>query len=232
MRRIAIETSARFWVRRGSLSLPQARRLPLQSGTRRAQTSCVAALVFLGIGLLCAIIGRILLIGAAFGVSVWWGLGVFLPFGPLFFRLTYPELAHASRMFRLATVAAVLLYLICGPGLTPTAYYRHKIRRTLPPPSAKDPYGYAMEPSAQRTKTTGPQVQLSPTIAERQSANAAEFERLRVWAEKLRLQKRDLLHSDVEGNRAYNLELSQYNVALENANAEKAALAALTQKSH
>lgn len=193
----------------------------------------MAALVILGIGLLCAIIGRILLIGAAFGVSVWWGLGVFLPFGPLFFRLSYPELAHTSRMFRFATLSCVLLYLICGPGLSPTAYYRHKIRRTLPPPSGKEPYGYAMELSGQRAKSPlnsrGPQVELSPTTAERQAANAAEFERLRAWSEKLRLQKRDLLHSDVEGNRAYNLELSQYNAALEKANAEKAALAALAK---
>lgn len=206
--------------------------MSISAGTRRAQTSRVAALVFLGIGLLCAIIGRILLIGAAFGVSVWWGLGVFLPFGPLFFRLTYPELAHASRMFRLATVATVLLYLICGAGLTPTAYYRHKIRRTLPPPSARA-YGYALEPSVQRMKTvgnsTGPKVELSPTIADRQAANAAEFERLRAWSERLRLKKRDLLHSDTEGNRSYQVELAQYNAALEKAKAEKAAIAALVK---
>ncbi len=90
-----------------------------------------------------------------------------------------------------------------------------------------------MELSGQRAKSPlnsrGPQVELSPTTAERQAANAAEFERLRAWSEKLRLQKRDLLHSDVEGNRAYNLELSQYNAALEKANAEKAALAALAK---
>lgn len=71
-------------------------------------------------------------------------------------------------------------------------------------------------------------MQLSPTIADRQAANAAEFERLRAWGEKLRLKKRDLLHSDTEGNRAYQLELGQYNAALERANAEKAAIAALT----
>jgi hypothetical protein len=190
----------------------------------------VAAVVFLGIGLLCAITGRVLLIGAAFGVSVWWGLGVFLPFGPLFFRLSYPELAHASRLFRFATLTCVLLYLICGPGLTPTAYYRYKIKRTQPPQSTT---GYALEQSAQRTKTLGnspgPQVELSPEIAERQAVNATEFERLRVWSEKLRLKKRDLLHSDTEGNRAYQVELAEYNAALEKANAEKAALAELAK---
>jgi hypothetical protein len=189
----------------------------------------VAALIFLGIGLLCAIIGRILLIGAAFGVSVWWGLGVFLPFGPLFFRLNYPELARASRMFRVATVPCLLLYLVCSPGLNPTAYYRHKIKRSYPPPP--DATGYALESAPQRTKpgakSSGPQVELSPTIAERRAANAAEFEHLEVWNEKLRLRKRDLLHSDTDGNRAYELELSQYEAALVRANLEKAALAEL-----
>ena len=41
----------------------------------------------------------------------------------------------------------------------------------------------------------------------------------------MRLQKRDLLHSDAEGNLVYNIELAQYNAALEKANAEKNALA-------
>jgi hypothetical protein len=68
-------------------------------------------------------------------------------------------------------------------------------------------------------------VELKPSLAERQAVNNAEFERLRAWSEKLRLQKRDLLHSDEEGNRAYNLELAQYNAALEKASAEKASLA-------
>jgi hypothetical protein len=66
-------------------------------------------------------------------------------------------------------------------------------------------------------------------MAERQAVNSAEFERLRVWSEKLRLQKRDLLHSDTEGNRAYNAEVTQYEAALGKANAEKAALAESTK---
>jgi len=72
-------------------------------------------------------------------------------------------------------------------------------------------------------------VELSPTIAERQAANAVEFERLHGWSEKLRLQKRDLLHSDIEGNRAYNAEVTQYEAALEKANAEKAAVTKSTR---
>jgi hypothetical protein len=84
-----------------------------------------------------------------------------------------------------------------------------------------------MEPPIK--KANGPQVQLGPSLAERRAANAAEFERLRLWSEKLRLQKRDLLHSDSDGNRAYDRELSDYNAALERAIVEQATLDQLTK---
>jgi hypothetical protein len=181
----------------------------------------VFALVFLVIGLLCALIGRILLIGAAFEVNVWWGLGVFLPFGPLVFRLNYPEAAHASRWFRLATLPCVFLYFVFGPGLTSSAFYRPKIKHVRPP--AEFPPQYAMESSghAAKSKDSGPKVELSPNLAERRAANTKEFDRLAKWDEALRLKKRDLLHSNIEGNRAYNLELAHYNDALVKAHAEK-----------
>src|SRR5256885_16061256 len=76
----------------------------------------VAALIFLAIGLVCIFVGRILLIGAAFGVSVWWGLGIFLPFGPFLFRLSYPDLAPLSRTFRLIALPCFLAYFALRPG--------------------------------------------------------------------------------------------------------------------
>jgi hypothetical protein len=180
----------------------------------------VLAFAFLIVGLLCAIVGRILLIGAAFQISVWWGLGVFLPFGPLLFRLSYPDAAERSRIFRLATLPCLFFYFLLGPGSGPLAYYRYKIKHPRPPSSVAT--GYALEKAKQSATV---KVELKPSLAERQAVNNAEFERLRAWSEKLRLQKRDLLHSDEEGNRAYNLELAQYNAALEKASAEKASLA-------
>src|ERR1700737_2734994 len=105
---IAAETSARFSRSRD--------RPHVSSGTYRAQDLRVAALIFLAISLVCAVIGRILLINAAFGVSVWWGLGVFLPFGPLLFRLSYPDLAPLSRKFRLAVLPCILVYFILRPA--------------------------------------------------------------------------------------------------------------------
>ena len=170
----------------------------------------MAGLIFLGIGVVCALIGRILLIGAAFGVSVWWGLGVFLPFGPLLFRLNYPDLAPTSRYFRLAVFPCLLAYFV----FQPTGF--SKLRRYEVLKSAKQTAAptnhYAIEQLAQ------------PLAEERRAANQREFQRLNAWSEALRLKKRDLLNSDVQGKIAYQAELAQYNVALAKATADKQAL--------
>ena len=184
----------------------------------------MAAFIFLGLGLACALIGRVMLIGAAFKTNIWWGIGVCLPFGPLFFRLNYPQLAFASRMFRLATLPCVFLYFVFGPGLIPSPDFSFFHYPASPLPAAG---GYALESTA-NTKPANSQSAKPVTvvsIAERMNANAAEFERLGAWSDKLRLRKRDLLHSDVEGNRTYDLELAQYNSAVEKATAEKTSLA-------
>jgi len=200
--------------------------VPGGGGICRAQTPPVAGFVFLAIGILCAIIGRIMLIRAAFGVSIWWGLGVFLPFGPLFFRLAYPGLAFASRMFRLATLPCVFLYVLLGPRIAPPEYFRFENQHPQSSPSAA---GYAMEwpKTNRRSANSSSPTQGQPTLsfAQRMMANATEFDRLRVWEGRLHLRKRDLLHSDLEGNRVYNLDLADFNSALAKANAEKASLA-------
>ena len=88
----------------------------------------------------------------------------------------------------------------------------------IPPRSL---YAYALEkPAASPTKST-----VSPEeIEKRRDANAQEFERLRKWSEALRLRKRDLLRSDTQGNRLYEIDLAQYNAALAKANVERDAL--------
>jgi hypothetical protein len=174
----------------------------------------VVALVFLALGVVCVLIGRILLIRAAFGVSVWWGLGIFLPFGPLLFRLSYPDLAPLSRTFRLVALPCILAYFVLRPGPLSGShfdqFFQHK-----PVPSAPANH-YGME----KTHSPAP----APNLGERRAANTLEFERLNAWKEALRLKKRDLLHSDVAGNEAYTVELAQYNAALTKAIAEKTAL--------
>ena len=171
----------------------------------------MAALICLGIGLVCILIGRILLIGAAFGVSVWWGLGIFLPFGPLVFRLSYPDLAPLSKTFRLIALPCILAYFVLRPG--PPNYdkfFKHNPVALAP----ADHYGLEKV-----SKSVAP-----PSLDERREANAKEFQHLTAWSEALRLKKRDLLHSDVEGNRAYNAEVAEYNAALTKATAERDAL--------
>ena len=159
-------------------------------------------------GLVCALIGRLLLIGAAFGVSVWWGLGVFLPFGPLLFRLSYPDLAPTSRYFRLAVLPCVLVYFVLQPSGFSTLRRLELLNSAQSSSAPADHYGTEKK----RTRTP---------LEQRRVENNREFERLKVWSETLRLKKRDLLRSDVQGNIAYDAELAQYNAALTKATAEK-----------
>ena len=183
----------------------------------------MAALVCLTIGLLCALTARILLLIAALDISVWWAIGVFLPFGPLLFRLSYPDEAQSSRWFRFGTLGCLFFYILLGPAALVGPTYK---TTSHDKPAT---HGFAWE-IAQKFKRNGG-ASAKPdarSLNERRAANAREFERLNKWNEALRLQKRDLLRSDVEGNRAYNIDLEEYSVALAAANAEKAVLATAT----
>lgn len=155
-------------------------------------------------------IGRILLIGAAFSVSVWWGIGVFLPFGPLLFRLNYPDLAPTSRYFRLAVLPCLLAYYVFQPSGFSSLRRLEMLKSSKEAAAPTD--HYATQSSAQ------------PTAEQRRDANQREFQRLNAWNASLRLKKRDLLHSDVQGNIAYDAELGQYEAALAKATAEKKAI--------
>lgn len=180
-------------------------------------------LIFLGLAVLCGLIARILLITSAFGISKKWGFGVLLPFGPMFFRRRYPDEVRRARMFQLATLPCIFTYVIISPELIPSTQVG--LTRIGPPGQQKYALvagghtftfgGYATESPAKK----------QPSLAERRQANVAEFERLRVWSEKLRLRKRDLLNADEAGALAYNRDASDYNAALDKANAEKFALA-------
>ena len=129
-------------------------------------------------------------------------------------------------MFRLATIPCLLLYFLLGPRVTDTAYFRHKTKQVQPPRSL--PPQYAIQVSAKAAKgapsSVGPTVETMPSLEERRAANTREFARLSTWKEALRLRKRDLLHSDVNGNQVYNVALAQYNAAFEKANAERSVL--------
>jgi hypothetical protein len=182
----------------------------------------VTPLIFLGLAVLCGLTARILLITSAFGISKKWGFGVLLPFGPMFFRMRYPDEVHRARKFQLATLPCIFVYVLISPELIPSTQVA--LTRIGPPGQQKYALiagshtfsfgGYASEPAPKK----------QASITERRQANLAEFERLRLWSEKLRLRKRDLLNADEEGALAYNRDATDYNTALDKANAEKFAL--------
>lgn len=165
----------------------------------------MVGLIFLGLGILLMLIGRILLISAAFSVSIWWGFGIFLPFGPMLFRMNYPDLAPLSRTFRLFSLPCILAYFVVGPATLPGSH-----REKAVPSGPANHYGLE---------------KLSKSnLDEKRTANAKEMERLTAWAETLHVKKRDLLRSDAEGAKAFNNEVAEFNVALGKATAEQKVL--------
>jgi len=180
----------------------------------------VLSLIFLAVGALLILIGRILLISAAFSVSIWWGFGIFLPFGPLLFRLSYPDLAPFSRTLRLFALPCILAYFVLRPGPLAGSHYDQFFKQKQVPATPANHYG--ME---KITKAIA-----APSLDERRIASAKEMDRLKTWAEALRIKKRDLLHSDVAGNQVFNVEAAEYNAALVKATAEQNVIWPQTQK--
>ena len=103
------------------------------------------------------------------------------------------------------------------PGLNFSSLGGH--HTTFFAPQTKQPIGYAME------KPVPAAAEPTLTLDQRRATNAKELERLHGVEEQLKLRKRDLLHSDTEGNRLYTIDLASYNDALAKAAAEKNALA-------
>jgi hypothetical protein len=195
--------------------------LPSRSlGTTGARKTGMVSFIFLGLAILCALISRILLVTAATNISAGWAFGVFLPFGPLFFRLSYQEASRNSYLFRVATLLCVFGFVISQPRMM---LHMPKIHPTAASPRlSKQTVGYAMEKPGTSKKVAGTP---RPTLEQRRADNATELERLRGVEAELKLRKRDLLHSDTEGNRVYAIDLASYNEALAKVTAEKNALA-------
>src|SRR6476620_6257266 len=119
-------------------------------------------LVFLGLAIVCALISRILLLIAAIDISAWWAFGVFLPFGPLFFRLNYPEEARNSYLFRVATLLCVFAFVISQPRMT--LHMPKNYPTTASPRLTKQTVGYAMEKPGPSKK---PNAAPTPTLEQR-----------------------------------------------------------------
>lgn len=191
----------------------------------------MAALVFLLLGLLCGLIARVLLIKAAFGISRKWGFGVLFPFGPLFFRRKYPDEVRRVRLFQLATLPCIFLYVLMSPEMMPSTQVG--LVRVGPP--GRQSYALAAGSFFLKIPGFGTETAAAdpkqPSIEKRRAANDLEFQRLRRVSEELRIRKRDLLKSDTEGAVAYNKMANEYNAALDKYNAEKLSLALLSDTS-
>jgi len=189
----------------------------------------MTGLVCLAIAVICALISRVLLLIAAVNISAWWAFGVFLPFGPMLFRLSYPEAARSSYIFRVGTLVSFFLYVVFwAPGALVGPVSKIRSQPTQPTQQHK---GYASELGRKLVSFTKPTNKIkSQSPEERRAANEREFERLNKWKEALEFQKRDLLQTDVEGNRAFNIDLGEYNAALAAATAERQVLAAQPRK--
>jgi hypothetical protein len=185
----------------------------------------MAPLIFLLLGVVCGLVSRGLLIKAAFGISKKWGFGVFFPFGPLFFRLSFPDEVGRARMFQLATLPCFFLYILTSPELIPSTH----VGLVRVGPAGQEKYALALGNLTWKFGGDASAVarQSLPTLEERRAANDREQERLRLLGDKLRARKRDLLNSDKEGAIAYNRDATDYNLALEKANAEKHLLGSL-----
>lgn len=182
--------------------------------------------ILLGIGLICALIARSLIIAAAFRISWRWGVGVLLPFGPMAFRLTYPDDARPARPYQFAALSCFLLFIVLGPGLGSIRMSESFFEKTPASPSRTE-MGYGIETSTPGRKggDSSRAAQSGPTVEARRAANTREVERLAAKDKELKLRKRDLLRSDVEGNARYAHDLEEYEGALATANMEKAELA-------
>ena len=145
---------------------------------------------------------------------------MFLPFSPLLFRLSHPEAARSSYIFRIGTLGCIFLYFVFGAD----TITRAKLPLGHPKPAVQ---AYASEEAAEvvRTKPETSRPIDNRPLAERRAANEREFERVQKWYDSLRTRQRDLLRSDTTGIEAYNLDRQEYETALSAANAEKQALA-------
>src|SRR3954469_21035460 len=66
--------------------------------------------------LVCSIVGRALLIRAAWEISKAWGIAVlFMPFAPMVFRMKYKELANEGKNWRTMTlVFGISFFIVTG----------------------------------------------------------------------------------------------------------------------
>lgn len=220
------------------------------------QLPAVPAIVFLAAALACALIGRILLVNKAFGVSTLWGFTVvFVPFGPLLFRMNYRELAYPSRYWRMATAPLFLLFIFNGGNASVRQSFEDFMKKPAAEVASAGDTDFQLPETMPGSASTSAPAAESPTVptatpskgvaaalaampaaprvlslAERMEANRQEFERLADWYTNLKNERGYLRKGDFAAVEAYNAETARYQMALQLAKTEQADLAKLAEK--
>jgi hypothetical protein len=206
--------------------------------------------VFLLAGLMCSLIGRGLLIRAAFSVGKGWGLSVLLvPLAPLFFRWSYKELALQGRHWRTATVACTAIFCVTGgsgslsdipskwtsngdlaeaedaPALSTAGSNRFlaRIAGLVAPSDSSVPSALVPGATLEHAPEAASAVRVVST-PERLAANQREFARLVDVYAGLKQERGYLRKADVPAIAAFNAQAAKYQADLATARAEQAEL--------
>jgi hypothetical protein len=123
-------------------------------------------------------VGRILLVTTAFGVSTGWGLTVlFVPFGPLVFRMKHRELAQPTRYWRLGSGILFLLFIVNGgsAGSITSLFQKPDAQGATEEASAGDTHFHLPVPSKVVAALTHPDApaDAKPATADSKPATAA-----------------------------------------------------------
>ncbi|MDB6150894.1 MAG: hypothetical protein JWQ44_2342, partial [Chthoniobacter sp.] len=207
-------------------------------------------LVFLLAGVVCSLIGRGLLIRAAFSVGKGWGISVLLvPLAPLFFRWNYKELALQGRHWRTATVACTAIFCVTGgsgslsdipskwtsngdlaeaedaPALSTAGSNRFlaRIAGLVAPSDSSVPSALVPGATLEHAPEAASAVRVVST-PERLAANQREFARLVDVYAGLKQERGYLRKADVPAITAFNAQAAKYQADLATARAEQAEL--------
>jgi len=213
----------------------------------------IPPIAFLLVALLCSLVGRLMLMRAAWSISIQWGLTVLaVPFGPFFFRLKHKDLAQAGSYWRLATVPLIACFFFAGGDasmseLNDLKFWEKKSAEVVEASgedTLEDAEELDNEAEIAKAATEGrlapgatieiatltPPLAIPLTLAERSAANQREFTRLEGVYEPLKRERGYLKKGDQAAVAKYNTAAAKYQAALAKARAEQTELMKLVAK--
>ena len=211
----------------------------------------IPPIVFALVALLCSLVGRLMLVRAAWKISVGWGLTVLaVPFGPFFFRMKHKEIAQAGSYWRLATVPFIACFFLAGGDaseLDDLKFWQKKsaiVEAGDDGAALKDPEkldkvenitpaakaGQLAPGTVLEIAALTPPLPVPMTLSERSAVNQREFTRLETVYEGLKQERGYLKKGDQAAVAEYNSAAAKYQAALAKARAEQTELMKLVAK--